>query len=103
MSPPLVTALARPSPRACDCARYRARVRAGARRVSPSPFPLVLYGVNGVLPVAICLRQGMWWAAGLGALAMAIPLTLAVRAGAPRGARAPSGDRGMYGVPATVD
>lgn len=74
-----------------------------ARRVSPSPFPLVLYGVNGVLPVAICLRHGMWWAAGLGALAMAIPLTLAVRAGAPRGARARSADRVVYGVPATVD
>jgi len=50
-----------------------------AERVSPSTFPLVLYAVNGVLPIAICLRQGMWWAAGLGALAMAVPLVLAGR------------------------
>ena len=50
-----------------------------ARRVSPSSFPLALYAVNGVLPIAICVRHGMWWAAGLGTLAMAIPLLLAVR------------------------
>jgi putative membrane protein len=52
-------------------------------RVSPSNFPLVLYAVNGVLPITICARYGMWWAAGLGLLAMALPLALAVRAGAP--------------------
>ena len=54
-----------------------------AARVSPSRFPLVLYAVNGVLPIAICARQGMWWAAFFGAAAMALPLLLAVRAGAP--------------------
>jgi len=51
-----------------------------ARHVSPSDLPLVLYAVNGVLPIAICIRQGLVWAAGLGALAMAIPLVLAVHA-----------------------
>lgn len=50
-----------------------------AARVSPSRFPLLLYAVNGVLPVAICLRQDMMLAGVLGALAMAIPLTLALR------------------------
>lgn len=74
-----------------------------AERVSPSSFPLVLYGVNGVLPIAICLRQGMWWAAGFGALAMALPLGLAIRAGAPRGARAPRTDRRGLGVPVAGD
>lgn len=58
-----------------------------AARVSPSNFPLVLYAVNGVLPITICAKYGMWWAAGLGFLAMALPLALAVRAGAPRRAR----------------
>lgn len=48
-----------------------------AARVSPSRLPLVLYSFNGIMPVAICLRHGMWWAAGLGALAMAIPVVLA--------------------------
>jgi uncharacterized membrane protein len=51
-----------------------------AARVSPSRLPLVLYAVNGVLPVAICLRQELWWAAGLGAAAMSLPLALALRA-----------------------
>lgn len=54
-----------------------------ARSVAPSSFPLVLYGVNGLLPIAICLRQDMVWAGVLGFLAMAIPLGLAIRAGAP--------------------
>jgi uncharacterized membrane protein len=51
-----------------------------ARDVSPSRFPLVLYAVNGVLPIAICIRHGLTWAWVLGTLAMAIPLALAVRA-----------------------
>lgn len=55
-----------------------------ARCVSPSRFPLVLYGVNGLLPITICARQGMWWAAVGGAVAMAIPLVLAVRTGSRR-------------------
>lgn len=52
-----------------------------AARVSPSHFPLVLYAVNGVFPIAICLRHELWWAAGLGTLAMAVPLVMAARAG----------------------
>lgn len=51
-----------------------------AARVAPTRFPLVLYAVNGIFPVAICLRHELWWAAGLGTLAMAVPLVLAVRA-----------------------
>jgi uncharacterized membrane protein len=48
-------------------------------RVSPSRFPLVLYGVNGLLPIAICFRQDMVLAGVLGLLAMGIPLLLAAR------------------------
>ena len=50
-----------------------------ARAVSPSRFPLALYAVNGVLPIAICIRHGMTWAATLGFVAMALPLALALR------------------------
>jgi putative membrane protein len=42
-------------------------------------LPPVLYAVNGVMPIAICLRDGLWWAATLGAAAMATPLVLAMR------------------------
>lgn len=72
-------------------------------RVSPSRFPLVLYGVNGILPIAICIRQGMTWAAVLGAAAMLVPLALAA-ARDPRAVRGrastaaggePAGDRAM--------
>jgi uncharacterized membrane protein len=48
--------------------------------VSPSRFPLLLYAVNGVLPVAICFRQDMVLAGVLGSVAMLIPLVLALRA-----------------------
>ena len=51
-----------------------------ATRISPSAAPLLLYAVNGVFPVAICARHGLWWAAVLGTVAMAVPLALAVRA-----------------------
>ncbi len=51
-----------------------------ARRVSPSNFPLVLYAVNGVLPIAICARRGLVWAALFGTFAMGVPLALAVAA-----------------------
>ena len=50
------------------------------RDVSPSRFPLALYAVNGVLPIAICVRHGLTWAWVLGAIAMAVPLVLALRA-----------------------
>ena len=60
-----------------------------AARVSPSRLPLVLYAANGVLPLLICAGRGMWWAVVLGAMAMGIPLALAVR----RTARAPAARR----------
>ncbi|MGI9090095.1 MAG: hypothetical protein ACR2GG_03200, partial [Gemmatimonadaceae bacterium] len=48
-----------------------------AQRVSPTRLPLVLYALNGIMPIALCLRHGLWWAGILGAIAMAVPLTLA--------------------------
>ena len=74
-----------------------ARPRAIAARVSPSSVPFWLYAVNGVFPIAICLRHGLWWAATLGAMAMAVPLGLAswARMRAPVNARA-TGRRGMH-------
>jgi putative membrane protein len=56
-----------------------------AARVSPTRLPLALYAVNGLLPILICAGRGLWWAAALGAAAMALPLLLAWRA-APAGA-----------------
>lgn len=50
-----------------------------ADRIAPSSFPLALYVANGVMPVALCLREGFWWAALLGALAMGVPAGLAWR------------------------
>jgi putative membrane protein len=55
-----------------------------ARSVSPSRLPIWLYATNGIMPVVLCLRDGMWWAAGLGAIAMAIPVGLALRGGPQR-------------------
>lgn len=52
-----------------------------AARVSPSTLPIALYAVNGVMPVALCIRDEMWWAAILGAIAMLLPIGLALRAG----------------------
>ena len=60
------------------------RPRVIAARVSPSPLPLWLYAVNGIFPIAICARHGLWWAAGLGTIAMAIPLSVALVAKRPR-------------------
>ena len=48
-------------------------------KVASSPFPIALYLANGVMPVALCLREGFWWAALAGSLAMLIPAALAVR------------------------
>lgn len=50
------------------------------RAVAPSRIPLALYGVNGVLPIAICFAQDMPIAGVLGVVAMGIPLGLALRA-----------------------
>jgi uncharacterized membrane protein len=66
-----------------------------AARVSPTTLPLVLYAVNGVLPLLICVGRGLWWAVGLGAAAMALPLLLAIRAG-----RAPRPETSDAGSPA---
>lgn len=44
-----------------------------------SPLPVVLYLANGVMPVALCLRDDAWWAAALGSLAMLVPAVLALR------------------------
>jgi putative membrane protein len=52
--------------------------RVFAARVSPSSVPLWLYAVNGIFPIAICARHGLWWAAILGTIAMAIPLAVAL-------------------------
>jgi putative membrane protein len=49
------------------------------REVSPTRLPLVLYAVNGLFPILICVGRHMWAAVILGALAMAIPLVLAMR------------------------
>jgi uncharacterized membrane protein len=48
-------------------------------RVASSPFPILLYLANGVMPVALCLRDRFWWAAVLGSLAMIVPATIALR------------------------
>jgi len=49
-----------------------------AERLAPSRLPLVLYAVNGVMPIALCVRDGLWWAVVWGTLAMAVPLALAI-------------------------
>lgn len=54
-----------------------------AAAVSPSRFPMLLYATNGIMPVTLCLRDGMWWGAILGAIAMAIPVVLAWRPAGP--------------------
>ena len=50
-----------------------------AEKASPSRLPLAVYAINGVMPVAICLRHGLWWAGILGIAAMALPLALSRR------------------------
>ena len=52
-----------------------------AERVSPTNLPLALYALNGIMPVAICVRDEMWLAAIFGTIAMAVPLALAIWAG----------------------
>jgi uncharacterized membrane protein len=47
-----------------------------AKQVAPTKFPRLLYAANGIMPIALCLRHQLWWAAILGAIAMAIPLSL---------------------------
>ena len=54
-----------------------------AQAVAPSRFPLVLYGLNGLLPLAICLRQDMVPAAIIGIVVMFGPLAAAWFRGSP--------------------
>ena len=49
-----------------------------ATRVGPTTLPIWLYLTNGIMPVALCIRDGMWWAAALGALAMLVPAGVAL-------------------------
>lgn len=51
-----------------------------AERVSPSSLPIALYVANGIMPVALCVRYDMPWAAALGAVAMLVPVAAALRA-----------------------
>ena len=50
-----------------------------AEKVSPSRLPLLVYAINGVMPIALCLRHELWWAGILGTAAMGLPLFLAMR------------------------
>jgi putative membrane protein len=75
--------------------------RVFAERVSPSRLPLVLYAVNGVMPIALCVRDGLWWAVIFGTLAMGVPLALAARAGQ-RGRVVAASGRGPAGRAAPV-
>lgn len=69
-----------------------------ARELAWDRFPLVLYLVNGILPLGICLGRGLWAGFWWGAAAMGLPLVLAVlakrpaKAGAATRAAAPVGD-----------
>jgi putative membrane protein len=49
------------------------------RDVAPHRLPIILYAVNGILPLAICFAQDMVLAGVLGAIAMAWPLVAALR------------------------
>ena len=51
-----------------------------AERASPSRVPAIIYAANGIMPIAICLRHGLWWAGILGAVAMGLPFLLSGRA-----------------------
>jgi len=51
-----------------------------AARLSPTSLPIVLYAVNGIMPIALCVRDDMIWGAILGTIAMLVPVALAWRA-----------------------
>ena len=53
-----------------------------ASRLSGSAFPLVLYGVNGIMATTSCVPHGFTWAWAGGIVAMGIPLVLSLRAAA---------------------
>jgi putative membrane protein len=58
-------------------------------RVASSRLPVLLYLANGVMPVALCLREELWWPAAAGAAAMVVPATLALKRTAPTRAESP--------------
>jgi putative membrane protein len=47
--------------------------------MAPSNLPIALYLANGIMPVALCLRDRFWWAAALGGVAMLTPAVFAWR------------------------
>jgi putative membrane protein len=49
-----------------------------ASRLGPRRLPVLLYLANGLMPVALCIRDGLWWAAAIGAAAMALPAAFAL-------------------------
>jgi putative membrane protein len=51
-----------------------------AARISPTWLPIILYAVNGIMPIALCVRDDMIWGAVFGTIAMLIPVALAVKA-----------------------
>jgi putative membrane protein len=55
-------------------------------RVSASRLPILLYLANGVMPVALCVRDELWWAAAAGVVAMLLPAAVALRQPAPAAA-----------------
>ena len=55
-----------------------------ASRLAPSALPIALYLVNGIMPVALCVRDRFWWAAALGTAAMAAPGLVAWSRAVPR-------------------
>lgn len=61
------------------------------RALAPSSLPLMLYAVNGLLPIAICFAQDMVLAGVLGTIAMGLPLAMALLAkSVSRGVSSPS-------------
>ncbi|MBV6520606.1 MAG: hypothetical protein MNPFHGCM_00724 [Gemmatimonadaceae bacterium] len=59
-----------------------------AQRIAPSRLPLFLYLANGIMPVALCIRDDLRLAALLGGVAMLLPFVLAWRARVPAMPRA---------------
>lgn len=57
-----------------------------ASATAATAFPLVLYAANGVMPILTTARHGLWLAAGLGTVAMGLPLWLASRGRRPTSA-----------------
>jgi putative membrane protein len=49
-----------------------------ASAIAPSRLPVLLYLANGIMPVAICFRDGLTGAAWLGAAAMLLPAAAAL-------------------------